>query len=785
LWSVLIAFTALSLSTVTALAQQPSEEEIAAYMAVIQAREPEEIIKLFEEFLEKYPQSIIIPTLLSRVIPRAAEIDPGSPRVLDYAKLLVEAEGATPMAYNNAAWALFEATAHLDTAAVWAGIAIKGFAADDTSRSGKRNRALVLDTVANIAYARGEVERGIRLETEAAELDPARPDYKVTLGGFLVGAGRQDEAEPFIVDALLRNPRDAKGLQLFDELASSKAKSGMSAEEYKESAIQRGIDRMLAETQDETRARRSLAVSLAELGLQADRAMELAREAVRDAPENPIYKAVLGELLLKAEEWDEAEEYLVGALLRSPRDRRARSAFDQLVEHKESTGISPDTYKESAVGKGIELMLAEAEDEIEAKRLLASALEEMGLYLERAQEFANEAVRGTGPERGAEAFLAARVTLAKIELEMGNYEEVLAALEPATRLATPYEFDFHLIKGKALEELGRSEEAIDAYLQSAGFLAYPPVMTQLEALWEKTYGEEKNLEDVQKKMQEDLESWYPAGEFEVPAIWSGRVVMAELFTGSECAPCVASDLAYDYLLEYYPEKVLAVLVYHLHIPGPDPMTNPDAEARQEYYNARERVIGGTPTSIVNGTDAAVGGGRKSAAKSRFDSYSWSIENGMANAPAVEISLSGERTGNTVKMSASVSIVDRSLRENENLRLLVVLAEKVVHHEGSNGVSEHKMVVRKLIGGTDGFAIDTSKEIVEFSGEVDISELEASLLEYLTDWEIEHSGLFREGSGFSAKRHEIDESQLMLVAFVQDDTDRSVLQAMVLDLEKRQ
>ena len=39
------------------------------------------------------------------------------------------------------------------------------------------------------------------------------------------------------------------------------------------------------------------------------------------------------------------------------------------------------------------------------------------------------------------------------------------------------------------------------------------------------------------------------------------------------------------------------LQYHLHIPGPDPLTNKDSMARQQYYGDE---IGGTPTVFFNG-----------------------------------------------------------------------------------------------------------------------------------------------------------------------------------------
>ncbi len=779
----LLVLLTLAVSAVTVSAQQPSEEELADYRTIMMTSESEEKVILIDAFLEQYPESIIIPTLLRLAIPEAAKIDPASSKVLDYAKRLIMAEEETPMAHNNAAWALFEANAHLDTAAEWAAIAIEGFPAEDTSAPGKRNRALVLDTVANLAHVLGDTDRAIRLQTEAGTLDPGNPGYPVTLSKFLVSSGRYEEAETLVVDALLLNPRDVNTRKLLEEIASNRTEGDLSADEFVDAAVARGVERVQAEADDAALARQSLAGALADLGLLTDVATEFAMEAVNEFPGSPTANAIMGDLLVKAEKWDEAEPYLMVVLLQTPQDGRARRAFLLLLQKGVKEGMDTDAYKEAVVGRGIELMLAGDEDPLELKRMLSASLSSLDVHLDKALLFAREVAEATGTDTGADAFLAARVTLAGLELEQGNYEAVLDALEPAARLATPYAYDYHLSRGKALEELGRPEEAIEAYLESAGMVPNPAVLNPLRALWEQVYGEEKDLDEVISAIQEDLESWHPTSEFEVPDDWSGRVVLAELFTGSECPPCVASDMAYDYLLEYYPNTVLGILEYHLHIPGPDPMTSPDAEARMEYYNARERVIGGTPTSIVNGTEVSVGGGGSSAAKARFNLYAWSIESRMSATPEIAIDLSGIRAGTSIQVSGTVSITGEGLQGNEQLRLRIALAEKMIHHEGGNGITEHKMVVRKLIGGAEGFVIDTSEGTFEFSASVDVAELETDLLAYLTDWETEHSDRFRGGSGFSARRHEIDVNQLVLVAFVQDDGNRSVLQARVIDLQK--
>ena len=82
--------------------------------------------------------------------------------------------------------------------------------------------------------------------------------------------------------------------------------------------------------------------------------------------------------------------------------------------------------------------------------------------------------------------------------------------------------------------------------------------------------------------------------FKAPAGWKGKTVLAELFTGSECPPCVGADIAFDALIESIPAKYLAVLVYHLPIPRPDPMINPatagaaESLRRQQHADGRHR-----------------------------------------------------------------------------------------------------------------------------------------------------------------------------------------------------
>ena len=93
------------------------------------------------------------------------------------------------------------------------------------------------------------------------------------------------------------------------------------------------------------------------------------------------------------------------------------------------------------------------------------------------------------------------------------------------------------------------------------------------------------------------------------------MVLLELFTGAECGPCVAADLAFDAVSSAYRPTELITLEYHLHIPRPDPLTAPDSVARAAYYEVRS-----TPSTLFNGVPAALHGGPAEHARGKLNQY---------------------------------------------------------------------------------------------------------------------------------------------------------------------
>jgi hypothetical protein len=91
---------------------------------------------------------------------------------------------------------------------------------------------------------------------------------------------------------------------------------------------------------------------------------------------------------------------------------------------------------------------------------------------------------------------------------------------------------------------------------------------ELEAVYKQTHGgSPADLDAMLDERYEKEATKVDAPPYKASKTRTGRVVLAELFTGAGCPPCVAADLAFEAALERYSPDDIAVLVYHLHLPG--------------------------------------------------------------------------------------------------------------------------------------------------------------------------------------------------------------------------
>jgi tetratricopeptide (TPR) repeat protein len=294
----------------------------------------------------------------------------------------------------------------------------------------------------------------------------------------------------------------------------------------------------------------------------------------------------------------------------------------------------------------------------------------------------------------------------------------------------------------------------------------------METAYRATHNDSLNgLEDLLDSKYRNLNAGLHFDHYQPSAKRTSRTALAELFTGSGCGPCVAADLGFDGLLERYKRQDLVVLVYHMHIPLPDPMTNPATVDRGKYYG-----VPGTPTPVVDGLRLPSSGGSREMAKGFFDRVTPKIESELESPALAQIAVTGSIAGDTVKANV---VVDQINAPSPDLRIQLALAEEEIRYTGENGIRFHPMVVRSL-GGKDanGFALSASgPTTVEWT--FDVKAMSDQLKKYLDEYE--KGGHRGDPFTFLDKKFQIDPNNLSLVAFVQDMKTKAVLQTVYVKL----
>ena len=282
-----------------------------------------------------------------------------------------------------------------------------------------------------------------------------------------------------------------------------------------------------------------------------------------------------------------------------------------------------------------------------------------------------------------------------------------------------------------------------------------PPQVRLEALFEGTDEEFGDLLDAAYERSATAFADEPKA-----ADPSDRTVLVELFTGSQCPPCVPADLATAALAETYPAEDLIVLQYHVHVPGPDPLTN---EATTERLQALG--IGGTPTVLIDGVQSETPApGAPEQAREKYAGFAGEIDARRSEPAGATVEVSAEADGDVTTLSATAARDGGFTGEH---RLHVAVAEREVRYAARNGVRFHEMLVRALPAGVDGAAPGEDGSL-SFEAKLSVTELRDTLAAYLAAYEQE--------GGFEFPVKPLDLTGLEVVAWVTDGPDGPVLQA---------
>ena len=251
---------------------------------------------------------------------------------------------------------------------------------------------------------------------------------------------------------------------------------------------------------------------------------------------------------------------------------------------------------------------------------------------------------------------------------------------------------------------------------------------------------------------------------------ANRVAVMELFTGAQCPPCVAADVAFDGLLKAYKPKDLILLQYHLHIPGPDPLTNEDTVARYDYYSKKfADDFGGTPSTAFNGKAAAGGGGGMANSEGKFTEFRGIIDEILEKSSDASLTGTAKRDGDAIAVSVEIA----GLKEPDaNVKVRVLLVEENIPYVGSNGLRFHHHVVRSLFGAPNGVPV---KDLTggKHTAKLSLDALRAQHTKYLD--------AFAKDSPFPNKKRPLEMKQLKAVALVQNDDTGEILTAIQFDV----
>jgi|WetSurMetagenome_2_1015567.scaffolds.fasta_scaffold19308_2 hypothetical protein len=347
--------------------------------------------------------------------------------------------------------------------------------------------------------------------------------------------------------------------------------------------------------------------------------------------------------------------------------------------------------------------------------------------------------------------------VAQAQLNAGDAAKSLAALEAYRNGGGAADGAYSYTRAGALALQGKTKEAYESYLAAAAE-NYEKSAEKAKELYAKLNGKADGFEAALQAKLKELP--YHPEAFKAPADWKGKAVLAEIFTGSECPPCVGADLGFDGLIESIPTKYLAVLEYHLPIPRPDPIMNPATKKRQEYYG-----VASTPTVVIDGDKKLVGGGSRGMAEGKYKEYRKEIEARLGGAPAVALKAKASKAGDTVKVEASF---DKAV---PNAEYYVVLVQGEEKYKGSNGIEFHKLVVRDIA------VLDPAapKPVV-----FDLAASEQATDAYLTDFE-KTSTRFPNFK-FPERHARIDRAKLGAVVFAQDKETKKVLNVVVAEVK---
>lgn len=444
--------------------------------------------------------------------------------------------------------------------------------------------------------------------------------------------------------------------------------------------------------------------------------------------------------------------------------------FNEWLQKIEQDGNAKVQLKKEISERTVNNFLASSkeEDKFRYKSTAAVFYSAMMIDLDTAEVWALQSVKSIDKNTTIEDQIQFHKNLALVYAAEEKTAIALKELNKVENYVDPWDAAFWLTLGNIYEKQKDNKKALDAYVTGLYAFENPTIKTAAMALLDKMNLKEEDLKKMIDKKQKESTS------FETEKYISkskGKVLLAELFTGAECGPCQSADLAFDELSEYFPRNTLAILEYHVNIPGPDPMTNPNTFSRYMYYGGNF----GTPTAILEGKEMVTGGGPRYLAVNRFNLYKYALSKYENQKPEVIISGKAFNKGNDINVNLNL----KGKTKDPKCVLHIALVEKSIKYTGSNTIDKHRFVVRNLLDNESGTTITSNK----ISKSFDLNKIEEGLKNYLDDPTQQPS--WRQSFGppsWKARTDKLNRENLGVVAWIQNPESREIINSVFIEIK---
>jgi tetratricopeptide (TPR) repeat protein len=533
--------------------------------------------------------------------------------------------------------------------------------------------------------------------------------------------------------------------------------------------------------------------------------------------QNMILTVLLKNFPQRTEEIDQQAQVIVKAAHRGDDRKSTENDLAMQLADGGTDGVDlkrADKYAHDSISHTSEAEFDEAMTKQMAKYKITMSAKEMHTYY-------------------AERHSQALASVADVYQDEGKLDEAAALLSEAYTL-DPNNDDVNSVMGRVALKRGKDAEALADFERASlvGSLK-PRWRTKMVELYRAEHG------GSDAAMASEMDAMYarifPA-TFEprkAAAVPVGHTVLLQLFTGSGCPPCVGGDLAVEGLLESDPRTELVALTFDLHIPEPDPLTNPDTVAEAALYG-----IAHTPSYVLDGASLPIYGADRSGSEKLYKQMAPLVDEEAASPSHVTLQISAvQRPDGVIAVKADVESGDESaLREQiarkvdvtppmdegekkaadeakknakpakkekqkkpgtkpsaapavaappvappaPQLQLHIALVEDNIRYGGENGVRFHRMVVRALAKPADEGTKVVTGEDTKLEASFNPKEISEKWAVYLAKYEDENDRFGK--IEFISKDTTMNPRHLAIAAWVQDATTHRVLQAALVPVE---